>query len=202
MPALTTAEDLAAVYTAVVQSALDAVIVVDEAGLVVTLNNAAIAMFGYSGEEAVGCDIAALIVPHHLRSAHAAGMARYLATGEGRVLGRPIEMEGMHRDGNLIPVELAIQEVRTQSGRFFTANIRDLSQKQLAAAEIDRHREALNQTEKLAAFGSLLAGVAHELNNPLSIVLGQATMLREEVEGASQGSVAYRAERIEKAAER
>jgi len=193
----------AVVYAAVVGSALDAVIVVDEAGRVVTMNPAAEATFGYSKSEALGRSIGELIVPDHHRQAHEAGMLRYSATGVPHVLGRRVEMEARCKDGRLIPVELAITEVKLPDGRYFTANLRDLSAAKSAAAEIQRQREALHQSEKLAAIGSLLAGVAHELNNPLSVVLGQATMLQEELSGhAIFEAAGIRAKQIQTAAER
>jgi two-component system NtrC family sensor kinase len=112
-------------------------------------------------------------------------------------------MEARCKDGRLIPVELAITEVSLPDRRLFTANLRDLSAAREAVAEIERQRDALHQSEKLAALGSMLAGVAHELNNPLSIVLGQATMLREEAEAAgSDPLILGRVEKIETAAER
>jgi PAS domain S-box-containing protein len=192
-----------AVLAAVVASALDAIIVVDVAGAVVTLNPAAEAMFGYALDEAVGRSIGQLIVPHHLRQAHEHGMARYRSTRVPHVLGRRVEMEALCRDGRTIPVELAITEVALPGRRLFTASLRDLSAAREAAAEIARQREALHQSEKLAAIGSLLAGVAHELNNPLSIVLGQATLLAEELAiSVDAGKAAGRAARIEAAAQR
>ena len=83
---LKTAEEFAAVYAAVVASALDAVIVVDETGVVVSMNAAAEATVGAAADEALGRSIGALIVPDHLRTAHEHGMARYRATGEPHVL--------------------------------------------------------------------------------------------------------------------
>ncbi|CAG0984943.1 MAG: PAS domain S-box protein [Rhizobiaceae bacterium] len=200
---LETPEQLSAVYAAVVASALDAVIVVDERGVVVAINPAAIETFGYSREAAVGRRISDLIVPDHMKDAHEAGIARYRATREPHVLGRRVEMEARCRDGRIIPVELAITEVVLPEGRYFTANLRDLSSARAAVAEIERQREALHQSEKLAAIGSLLAGVAHELNNPLSIVLGQSTLLREEAAtGFLRRSSIERTEKIEAAAQR
>jgi two-component system NtrC family sensor kinase len=196
-------EEHAAVYAAVVASALDAVVVVDEEGIVVAINPAAEAIFGYSRREALGKSIGSLIVPDHLKQAHEDGFARYRATRKPHVLGRRVEMEARCKDGRLIPVELAITEVSLPDRRLFTANLRDLSAAREAVAEIERQRDALNQSEKLAALGSMLAGVAHELNNPLSIVLGQATMLREEATSAgSDPAIRARAEKIEAAAER
>jgi PAS domain S-box-containing protein len=193
----------AVVYAAVVDSALDAVIVVDDEGRVVTMNPSAEATFGYSKDEATGRSIGELIVPDQHRQAHDAGLARYRATGVPHVLGRRVEMDARCKDGRIIPVELAITEVRLPEGRYFTANLRDLSASKAAAAEIQRQREALHQSEKLAAIGSLLAGVAHELNNPLSVVLGQATMLQEELAGnALLEAASARAKQIQAAAER
>ena len=200
---LRTPEQVSAVYAAVVASALDAVIVVDERGDVVAINPAAVETFGYAREEAVGRNIGDLIVPDHMKDAHEAGIARYRATREPHVLGRRVEMEARCRDGRIIPVELAITEVVLPEGRYFTANLRDLSAARAAIAEIERQREALHQSEKLAAIGSLLAGVAHELNNPLSIVLGQSTLLREEAAtGSLRRSAIERTEKIEAAAQR
>lgn len=200
---LSTVEESALAYEAVVASALDPVIVVDEDGRVVAMNPAAETTFGYSAREANGQQIGALIVPDHLKAAHEAGMARYRATREPRVLGRRVEMEARCKDGRIIPVELAITEVNMVDRRLFTANLRDLSAARAAAAEIERQKEALHQSEKLAAIGSLLAGVAHELNNPLSILLGQATLLGEEIEAAGgNAAVSARTERLVAAAER
>jgi len=200
---LGSAEEHAAVYAAVVDSALDAVIIVDEEGVVIAINPAAEATFGYTRREAIGRAIDALIVPEHLKSAHANGMARYRATRQPHVLGRRVEMDARCKDGRIIPVELAITEVNLPDRRLFTANLRDLSAARSAAAEIERQRDALHQSEKLTAIGSLLAGVAHELNNPLSVVLGQSIMLREELaEADGMAAAAERAAKIEAAATR
>lgn len=198
-------QETEAISAAVIASSLDCIVVADEDGRVVEFNPAAQGTFGYSREEAVGRPLAELIVPPDMRQIHSDGMARYTRTGIPRVLGRRLELEAMRRDGSTVPVELTITEVRLPERRLFTAHLRDLSASKAAQAEIERQRESLFQSEKMAALGSLLAGIAHELNNPLAVVLGQAAMLCDglagpEPEGADE--IERRAKAIEQAAER
>lgn len=105
----------------------------------------------------------------------------------------------MRADGTIFPAELTVTEVQLPGRRLFTAYLRDLTAEREAEAEIQRQRSALHQSEKLAALGSLLGGVAHELNNPLSIVIGNALLLAEEADGLP---LAERAQRVQAAAER
>jgi two-component system NtrC family sensor kinase len=317
-------EPTAAVLAAVIRAALDGIIVTDGAGRVLQFNPAAEAMFGRRRADVLGRSIGELIVPPHLRERHRVGMERYLAGHAPRVIGRRVEMEAMRADGSVFPIELAITDTAVGGERFFTASIRDLSDRTAAEAairasearlsgfmrnapvgmylkdaegrylvvnpemshvfgrppeaivgrsaadllapaeaamvqgyddevrrtgratsveeylpgldryawtlvvrfpievpgetgvhiggfdiditgmkrveeELGRSREALYQSEKLKALGSLLAGVAHELNNPLAVVVGQALMLEEDAAG---GPLAERARRIGRAAER
>jgi PAS domain S-box-containing protein len=122
--------------TAVLESALDCVITMDAEGRVVEFNPAAEAAFGYSRAEAVGQELAALVIPAHLRDRHREGLARYLATGEGPLLGRRVEVEAMRRDGTLFPVELAITPFEVAGRPIFTGFIRDIT----AARELERDR--------------------------------------------------------------
>lgn len=192
-----------AYHAAIVNNALDAIVVIDETGAVVDFNPAAVSIFGYSREEAMGRQIGDLIIPQALRAAHERGLSNYLRSGLTRILGRRLELEAMRADGEKIPIELTITEVKLSTGRLFAAHLRDLTATRLAQAEIERQREALHQKDKLAALGSLLAGVAHELNNPLSIVIGQAMMLREKLADMPQATdLTQRGVKIETAAHR
>jgi two-component system NtrC family sensor kinase len=194
-------ESSQALNSAVIASALDAIIVIDDKSQVVEFNPAAERTFLYRRSEVLGRPIHELIIPPASRARHIAGMRRYMEGGHSSMLDRRIEIEGMRADGGLFPLELTVTAVPLVGRRMFTAHIRDLSEARKAAAEIEWQREALHQSEKLASFGSLLAGVAHELNNPLSIVIGNLLMLDEDM-SASPPYLRNRVGTIQSAAER
>jgi PAS domain S-box-containing protein len=187
------------INTAIIKTSIDPIMVVDEDGVLIDLNPAAMATFGYSRAHAVGRSIAELIIPPHLRESHTQGMARYTATGMSRILDQRITVDAQRADGAVFPIELTISEIRLPQRRVFTAHLRDLSSVREAERQLEQQRERLHQAEKLSAMGSLLAGVAHELNNPLAILVAQSTLL---METASSDAQKRRAERIHAAAER
>lgn len=185
--------------SAMIDAALDCIVAIDETGAILEFNSAAETTFGRRRADVLGKPIGEMLVPPAHRAAHAAGFARYLKTGKARLLGKRIEIEAMRADGSEFPVELTLTEIKLEDRRIFTAHLRDLSERRAAEAEIARQRDALQHAQTLTAMGSLLAAVAHELNNPLAIVLGQATMLSEEVK---RGPLKRRVERLREAAER
>jgi PAS domain S-box-containing protein len=184
---------------ALMKSAPDAIVVIDEAGCVLEFNPAAESMFGWAREDVLGRPICDSIVPHHHRDGHTGGFRRYLAGGGARMIGRRVETEGLRSDGSLMPVELTVTEVQVNRRRLSVAYLRDLTERKAAEAEVVRQRNALHQSEKMSALGSLLAGIAHELNNPLSVVMGRAIMLEEDCRDPAQ---ADQLRRLREAAER
>jgi PAS domain S-box-containing protein len=127
-------------YRATLQAALDCVVTMDHTGRVVEFNPAAERTFGHTGEEAVGREMAELIVPPELREQHRRGLARYLAGGTPRVLDRRIEIEAMRADGSRFPVELTITRVGIPGPPVFTAYLRDISERRRAEAELKASR--------------------------------------------------------------
>ena len=114
---------------AIVDSALDCIITMDADGLVREFNPAAERVFGYRRADAVGQELASLIVPPALRERHRQGLSRYLATGEGPVLGRRIEIAAVRADGTEILVELAITPLQISGRPIFTAYLRDITER-------------------------------------------------------------------------
>ncbi|HKN94259.1 MAG TPA: PAS domain S-box protein, partial [Thermoleophilaceae bacterium] len=124
-------EESEARKTAVVQTALDCIVTMDSEGRVVEFNPAAEGTFGYSSEEAVGQELAELIIPPDLREAHRKGLAHYLATRQPRILDRRVELRGVRKDGSEFPVELTITPIDVEPP-MFTGYLRDLSERHQA----------------------------------------------------------------------
>ena len=128
---------------AMLDAALDAVVTIDDAGLVRGWNRAAEEIFGFRAEEALGRELAELIVPPSLRQAHRNGFARYLATGRPVVLDRRIEITGRHADGREFPVELAITRVPLAGRPLFTGYLRDITDRKAAEQALRDSRARL-----------------------------------------------------------
>ena len=189
-----------ALKAAIVDHALAALISTDVSGTIVEFNPSAEAMFGRRRADVVGRTVGEIVVPERFREGHEAGLRRVGAGGAARMLGQRREMRALRADGSEFPIEMVLSRTDAQGEVFYTASIVDLSERHNAAQQIERQRDALRQSEKLSAMGTLLAGVAHELNNPLSIVMGRSGLLEEKCE--SRPDIALDAKRIREAAER
>ncbi len=117
-------------------TALDPVVTCDESSRIVAWNDSAADLFGWPAEEAIGATLTETIIPEELRPAHLAGMKRFLATGEGPVLGARIEIEAVDRSGRRFPIELAINPLVLPERRVFSAFIRDISDRVAAEARL------------------------------------------------------------------
>ena len=127
--------------SAILESALDCIITIDHQGRILEFNPAAQATFGYTRTEAIGKEMAELIIPPSLRERHRRGLAHYLSTGEGPVLGKRIEINGMRADGTEFPVELAITPIKGEDPPVFTGFLRDITESKRAEGAISASEE-------------------------------------------------------------
>jgi PAS domain S-box-containing protein len=118
--------------TAMFQTALDSIITIDHNGIIVEFNSAAEGCFGHVCAEVVGKELAEVIIPHRYREGHRRGMAHYLATGEGPVLNKRMELSALRADGSEFPCELAITRVPVAGDPIFTAYLRDITERKTA----------------------------------------------------------------------
>ena len=128
---------------AMLDAALDAVVTIDHRGHVIDWNHAAETTFGYRADEALGRDMADLIVPPPLRPDHRRGLARFLETEEPVILDRRLELAGRHKNGTEFPVELTITRIRLPGQPTFTGYLRDISDRKRAEAELLASRARL-----------------------------------------------------------
>jgi PAS domain S-box-containing protein len=128
---------------AILETALDAIITIDQESTILEFNPSAEAMFGRRATEAIGKRLDELIVPPSLRGKHRRGMEHYLATGKGPVLGKRIELTGMRADGIEFPVEIAIVPIEMAGATIFTGHVRDLTERKRAEEELQQAREEL-----------------------------------------------------------
>ncbi len=163
---------------AILASTLDAVIAVDDKGVIVEFNGAATDVLGYSQAEAIGTNMSDLIVPGHLRSAHEVGMERYRQTGIKKVVGKGrIELQARRKDGSNFPVELSISAAQTADGELFVSFMRDISARVAADAELLKARDDALAGEKAKA--ELLAVMSHEMRTPLNGMLGTMQLMSD-----------------------
>jgi len=178
----TSLQENIALKRAVIDAAMDGVVIIDMDGLICDFNPTAEEMFGYSKDEIVGKPLAETIVPERYREAHRTGMARYMRERTPHVIGKRIEIEALKKNGEELPVELAIKQINVGDRLLFTANIRDISNRRAAEFERERHATEMEQAKEAAeaanvAKSEFLAAMSHEIRTPLNGVLGVLTLL-------------------------
>ena len=150
----------------ILETALDAVVVMKSDGIVADWNDRAAAVFGWSREEAVGRVMADLVIPERYREAHRKGLRRYLESGKGEVVGRRIEVSGLRKNGEEFLVELSISPIQDRENILFIGFLRDITELQalrLARAELGR-------VTRRMAMGEMAASIAHEIKQPLAAI--------------------------------
>ena len=179
---------------AIMQTAVDGIVLIDQQGLIQALNPAAERLFGYAASELIGCNVKRLMPPPYCDE-HDDYLARYLQTGQPKIIGIGREVVGRRRDGSLFPMDLAVSEVAVDDGLWFTGIIRDITDRKRAEMELNELNEQLERRveertrelkalqaelvrqERLATIGRVSGGIAHEIRNPLNAIKTSAYFL-------------------------
>ena len=164
-------------FQSVVESATDAIVLADHQGNIISWNRAAERLFGYTAEEVAGQPLT-ILMPARYREAHQHGVERMRSIGGSRVIGKTLELHGLKKDGTEFPLELSLGTWKMRERTFYSGIIRDITErKQL--------QDRLIQAEKLASLGTLVSGMAHEINNPIQGIMGMAELVLDEQDPAN-----------------
>jgi two-component system, LuxR family, sensor kinase FixL len=147
----------------------DAMVVINERAQIKSFSAAAVRQFGYAPNEVLGHNIS-LLMPEPYRSQHDAYMARYLATGERRIIGIGRVVVGQRRDGSTFPMELSVGEMRSRGRRYFTGFIRDLTERNRTETRLQELQSELVHMSRFTALGEMASALAHEINQPLTAI--------------------------------
>ncbi|HEY0712657.1 MAG TPA: PAS domain S-box protein, partial [Polyangia bacterium] len=179
-------------FRSVVDSAAAGIVIADERGIIRACNQGALRMFDRAENELVGQSLTVLMPPQH-REAHERGIARFLASGESRVIGRAVELEGIRRDGETFPLELSLAAWKERGRTFFSGILTDISARVEGQRELRQAKETAERA--LRAQSEFLATMSHEIRTPMNGVLGMLQMLLDgslSAEQRGQAFLAYR----------
>ena len=160
----------------------DAMIVIDTRGIMQSFSATAEKLFGFSAHEAVGQNVS-ILMPQPYGGQHDAFLARYMATGEKRIIGVGRLVVGQRKDGSTFPMELAVGEMRSGERRFFTGFVRDLTERQQTQQRLQDLQAELIFMSRFTALGEMASTLAHELNQPLTAATSYLNGARRLLDG-------------------
>ena len=167
-------------FRAITRSATDAIVVADVNGTVTFWNEAAGHMFGYTEQDILGRPLT-MLMPESFREAHSEGIRRMGRGGESRVIGKVVELVGLHKDGHQFPIELSLSTWEGQGQRSYSGIIRDITARKAAEAAAREQDLRLREAAKMESIGLLAGGIAHDFNNVLSAIYGCAELMAEDL---------------------
>jgi two-component system sensor kinase FixL len=160
---------VAAEFQALLDAAVDAIVVIDERGTILTFSRAAERMFGHAAADVVGKNVNVLMAEPHT-SRHDEYIRRYSATGEAHIIGKGREVDARRANGEAFPVALSVGEAKEGGSRRFVGIIRDLSAQRAAEQRSRSLEQRLAHVGRFNLMGEMAAGIAHEINQPLSAI--------------------------------
>jgi two-component system sensor kinase FixL len=177
-PALNGPAEAEAHLRSILATVPDAMVVIDEAGSILSFSAAAEKMFGYSEDEVVGRNVK-MLMPSPDRERHDQYLINYLTTGKRKIIGIGRVTTALHSDGNTFPIELAIGEAWVGERRIFTGFIRDLTERQQTLLRLQDLQSELAHVGRVSEMGTLASSLAHELNQPLTAVSSYCESARD-----------------------
>lgn len=151
----------------ILETVPDGMIVIDERGIIRSFSTAAERIFGYPAHEVCGGNVS-LLMPSPHREHHDHYIARYLRTGERRIVGIGRVVAGRRKDGSTFPMELAVGEVKQGDHRLFTGFVRDISERQRTRQRLQELQAELSHVSRVSEMGQMASALAHEINQPLA----------------------------------
>jgi len=161
----------------ILETAPDAIIVIDDRGAIESYSSAAQRLFGFTADEAIGQNVR-ILMPSPYRERHDGYLKHYLDTGERRIIGIGRVVVGQRKDGTTFPMELAVGEVMANGRRLFTGFIRDLTERQINESRMQELQAELLHMSRLSDVGQMASAIAHELNQPLTAILNYVQAAR------------------------
>ena len=155
--------------TSILATVPDGMVVIDQRGIIQSFSATAERLFGYTAAEVVGRNIS-ILMPSPYRERHDHYLARYLSTGERRIIGVGRIVVGRRKDGSTFPIELAVGEVAAGGKRWFTGFIRDLNERQERERRLHEVQSELIHMSRLSELAQMVSALAHEVNQPLTAI--------------------------------
>ncbi|WP_172808084.1 PAS domain-containing sensor histidine kinase [Croceicoccus mobilis] len=182
----------------ILETVPDALIVIDERGIILSFSKAAEELFGYGPDEAVGQNVS-MLMPMPERKEHDGYLARYRQTGVPHIIGSHRRLMGQRKDGAIFPLELRVGEAFGGGRRLFAGFLHDLSTSEATEARLHETRRELAQMARLSEMGTLATAIAHDLNQPLMAIGNIVQTCAQTIRDGDAAALAHMADALDEA---